>query len=534
MKTFYISLLILILVSAGISYAADIPDEYTNEITALEFFPGGAKFTFRVQPDEDGNFAAYLPGAFNTESIRAGNPEAVYGDIKALRRPRTKWIPSQLEGLKAEADEQSQRLSELTARQAALEQTLNLLRDSNPDKSKPSSLLTYIKDAQQLRLETENELSQLKTEIIIEREKLSILNSELQSRIPRADNSFITVTGRAKDTVIIEAFTGYASWKPEYIMNLDSSTGNINVQMFVRASQRTGLNYEGNITLHTKTPDESLTAPKLNPLKVGIKPKEEKIVITSKMSISKTNRMYKSVREDEDTMSAYEEPEELLDGAAPEDVFSAGVPAISESISDRAVRIRGLITGDGTENQYAVITNELTLKSNPVIVLIPEIRSNAWIMAYMNEDNPHLIPGYAELRVDGHSSGRIFIDEFGTSAPTGQKTIPFGYAEQITVKKEALIGMTGTSWFSGVFTSGYKLEITNGTKEDRIVTVHDRLPVPTDEQIKLNIKRIEPAQKEKDKENRFTWELNVPAGGTSTIIVDYTLSYPSGEELEYK
>ncbi len=152
----------------------------------------------------------------------------------------------------------------------------------------------------------------------------------------------------------------------------------------------------------------------------------------------------------------------------------------------------------------------------------------------MNEDNPHLIPGYAELRVDGHSSGRIFIDEFGTSAPTGQKTIPFGYAEQITVKKEALIGMTGTSWFSGVFTSGYKLEITNGTKEDRIVTVHDRLPVPTDEQIKLNIKRIEPAQKEKDKENRFTWELNVPAGGTSTIIVDYTLSYPSGEELEYK
>lgn len=536
MKSFYFPLLILItiliFVSAGASFAYDIPDEYANEIAGLEFFPSGAKFRFIIQPDENGNFTAYLPGAFSAESVRAVNPQAVYGDIKALRRSRTKWIPSQLENLKAEADEQSQRLSELTARQASLEQTLTLLKNSNPDKSKPSSLLTYIKDAQQLRLETENALSELKNEIISEREKLSILTNELSARSPAADNSFIMVTGRAYDTVIIEAFTGYASWRPEYIMNLDSSTGDINVQMFVKASQRTGLNYEGDITLHTKTPDESLSAPKLNPIKVGIKPKTEKIAGTSMVSISKTNRMYKSVREteEEDTMTE----DTTLEAALEEAEAKPALPAISESIADRTVRIRGLINGDGTDNQYAVIMNELNLKSTPVIVLIPELRTDAWIMAYMDESNPHLIPGEAELRVDGHTSGRIFIEEYGTLAPTGQKSIPFGYAEQITVKKEALIATTGTSWFSGVFNSGYKLEITNGTKEDRTVTVHDRLPVPTDEQIKLNIKRIEPAQKERDKENRLTWELDIPAGKTSTIIVDYTLSYPSGEELQYK
>ena len=62
----------------------------------------------------------------------------------------------------------------------------------------------------------------------------------------------------------------------------------------------------------------------------------------------------------------------------------------------------------------------------------------------------------------------------------------------------------------------------------------DRLPIPTDEKIKLDIKRIEPKEKERDKENRLTWEITVPAGATVPIIVDYTLSYPSGEELEYK
>ena len=141
-----------------------------------------------------------------------------------------------------------------------------------------------------------------------------------------------------------------------------------------------------------------------------------------------------------------------------------------------------------------------------------------------------LIPGNADLRVDDNPSGKIFLDEFGA----GQKRIPFGYADQITAKKEALVGKTGVSWFSGVQTSGYKLEITNGTNTDRFITVRDRLPIPTDEKIKLDIKRIAPAQKERDPENRLTWELTVPAGKTETIIVDYTLSYPSGEELQYK
>ena len=62
----------------------------------------------------------------------------------------------------------------------------------------------------------------------------------------------------------------------------------------------------------------------------------------------------------------------------------------------------------------------------------------------------------------------------------------------------------------------------------------DRLPIPTDEKIKLDVKRIEPKETERDRENRLTWEITVPAGGTVPIIVDYTLSYPSGEELLYR
>ena len=40
------------------------PENYANNITALDFYPSGAKFTFSVEPDEDSNFEAVLPGDF--------------------------------------------------------------------------------------------------------------------------------------------------------------------------------------------------------------------------------------------------------------------------------------------------------------------------------------------------------------------------------------------------------------------------------------------------------------------------------------
>ena len=202
----------------------------------------------------------------------------------------------------------------------------------------------------------------------------------------------------------------------------------------------------------------------------------------------------------------------------------------SQLLADRTLNIKGELPGDGTEREFEVITGGLFLKSMIELTLIPEQRTDAWIVASMDEGNEHLIPGEAELRVDNHSSGKTYLEEYGK----GQRRIPFGYANQITVKKEALVEKTGVSWFSGVFTSGYKLEITNGTKDEQTVTVKDRLPIPTDDKIKLDVKRIEPKEKERDKENRLTWEITVPAGATVPVIVDYTLSYPSGEELQYK
>ena len=515
MKIFIISLVMITALVSSVS-AAEV------SITALDFYPSGAKFTFSAEPGGDSTFELTLPGAFRADSVRLLNPDDVQGNIKVEPRQRTKWTPAGLVELNAQVEAQSRVIDELNARKSALEQTLSLLKNSAPETARPEKLLEFIREAQDLRLETENELAELNITLEQEKAKLTTLRNELNSRTPASEKSYLFISGKANKTVKFEAFTSSAAWRPNYILNLDSTTGSIDVKMFIRASQKTGLDFNGNMTLHTKTPDERITTPELKPLKVAIKPKEENLGAVGNLRLRRNNSQYSS---------AAREMAAPMDDTAVEDFEPKlrKAPAVNETLSDRTININGLITGDGRESEFEVIRNAFTLNSKPVIMLIPEQRNNAWIIAEMDESNEHLIPGNSELRVDGTATGKIFIDEYGK----GQKSIPFGYLEQITIKKEALIEKTGTSWFGGVFTSGYKLEITNGTKEDRTITIRDRLPIPTDEKIKLEIKRIEPAQKDKDKENRFTWEINIPAGSTQNIIVDYTLSYPSGEELRY-
>lgn len=534
MKAFYFLVLSLMTVFlfASVSFAMEVPEKYTDSITAIDFYPGGAKFSFKVEAhDKDGNFKAVLPGSFNADSIRLINPEDIEGDIRIESFNRERWIPSQLAAIKTELDELEKDISIFTAKRAALEQTLEMLEELKPEKSAPEALLNYIKNSQGLRLETENELVLLKAEISKKQARQKTLTTELNSRRPRNDTSYILITGKTINSAEFSAFTSAASWYPRYILDLDTSSGKIEVDLFVRASQKTGLDYKGDVTMHTKTPDERITTPVINPLKVGIKPKEETIATVGSAKYLRKNSMYESARMEMPMMMAERAVPE--DGAGydtePEE-YAPPAPTVKETLADRSVEATGFLPGDGSDRELEVYMRDIKLKGDLLILLIPEQRNNAWIIASMDKENEKLIPGPAELRVDGATAGKINIGEYGES----QKQIPFGYADAITVKKEALVEKKGVSWFSGVFNSGYKLEITNGTQEERVITVKDRLPIPTDEKIKLEVKRIEPKEKERDRENRLTWEVTVPAGATVPIIVDYTLSYPSGEELLYR
>jgi hypothetical protein len=139
-----------------------------------------------------------------------------------------------------------------------------------------------------------------------------------------------------------------------------------------------------------------------------------------------------------------------------------------------------------------------------------------------------LLPGQAELAVDGASTGRTGVSE----SLANMMRMPFGMASRVTSVKKPFVSSTGNSWTgAGILNDGYTIEITSGMDEEREITVLDRIPIPTDDRITLEVKSIDPEPAERDKENRLTWKLSVKPGETRKISVEYTLRYPGDETI---
>lgn len=506
MKLLILPLLVLLGVfcTASVTTAAPV-------VQAVDLYPSGAKFVFAIEP---GAFDVELPGAFQASSVNLLDPDNADG-FRVVEEARADWVPPALTALKARIDAQQRAVNELAAREASLEHARELLKTVRPKDSEAKDLLDYIEKSREMKLKVENELSELAFTMAEESEKLHRLEGEFKARSPEGAEAVLRLRGTARAPLRVEAFTPAASWSPRYTMDLDSATGEIRTRMSARARQSTGLDYSGPLTFHTKFPGEKVQTPVLNPLRVGLKPKVE-------VSARGDSAAY-------NMMEAEAMPKPLMRNArsaAPK--ARPAEPVMESTLADRAVKGQGALSGDGRDAEFNL--GGLELRGKTRLILIPEQRADAWIVVEMEDIKTPLIPGAAELRVDGQPAGTTKLPEYGL----GQKSIPFGYAPQITAKKEPIVERTGSSWFSGVFTSGYTLEIANGTEDEKAVTVRDRLPIPTDEKVKLEVKRIEPRPKEQDKENRLTWDVSLKPHETVKIVVDYTLSYPSGEELQYR
>ena len=517
----YVLLLPLTLLALFASRRAASADELPPpSVRSVDLYPSGAKFVFAVEPTPNG-FQMELPGAFEADSVRLLNPGDAE-DLKVVEGSRASWVPPALADLKAQIESQKKAVALLKAREASLEQTRTLLGEVRPRGADAPGLLSYIQEAQTMKLNIENELVEIAASLEREEEKLELLQTELEDRTPRNAEDFLRVTGKARadQPLLIEAFTSAARWSPRYTMDLNSAAGEIQTRMYARAEQHTGLDYEGPLTFHTKRPDETVRTPKLDPLRVGLKPKQPSRQMLGMMGAAMMARSAASMADLEDSaMEMCDEEPVVCDMLA--------APKMEATLSDLVVKGAGALSGDGREAEFML--GELQLTGKPFLIVIPEQRNNAWIVVDMDDATAPLIPGKAELRVDGQPAGKTSLPEYGL----GQTRIPFGYAPQITARKEPIVAKKGKSWFTGVFTGGYTLEIANGMKEERAVTVRDCLPIPTDEKVTLEVRRIDPAPRERDEQNRLTWELSLKPGETVKIVVDYALNYPSGEELQY-
>ena len=502
------------------------------QIKAVDVYPYGAKFLFAVTPEAE-DFEIELPGAFEVQSVRIINHTDTE-EVRIFTVSRSAWIPSSLEGLKSKIDELTKANTVLQSRQSALAQTQKLLNEAAPPtRTNAEDIIAYIRMAQEMKLNAENELADIDAKLNENNSTITLLQAELTARTPINAEQAVHITGRLKSgkVIVFEALTEHAGWTPKYTIDLNSKTEAIMTRLYARSSQSTGLDYTGQITFHTRMPDGDVIAPaEIKPLRAKIKPKAHGSNPDRFLSMDEPHVSYSmspSYEMSEDAFADEDIPE--MDAPEIRRRFRRNIappPEMEETLTDHIVRCSGTMTGDGRESELVLGDIKLTGKIH--IELIPEQRSDAWIIAEMDDTKKPLIPGEAVLSVDEQQTGSFSIPEYGLS----RQSIPLGYVPGITAKKDNTDKKTTSSLYN-VSSNGYKISVTNDMQENQTVVVKDRIPVLKDKNIKLEIKSITPEPKERTKDNLLTWELDVKAGKTVNIVVDYTVSYPMGEEIIY-
>jgi uncharacterized protein (TIGR02231 family) len=324
--------------------------------------------------------------------------------------------------------------------------------------------------------------------------------------------------------ILIEAATSAARWNVRYDMDLNSETGAVVAKMRAQAWQKTGMDVKGEFSFHTRHPSSAVNPYEVTPLRVDLrKPQPQPVArVDRDFTMAMAPARAAAPKRERAVDSLYE--------------FSNETPAPVVNLTPVNIAVKGAgeLKGDGTQEDIALGTFQL--QSDVLLVSIPEQNSETWIIASMDHSSSStspatpLLPGPADLSVDGAVSGKTNIPAIGL-----QEQIPFGMASRVTSRKSPLVSKTGTSWIGkGILEDGYTLAITNGMETAQTVLVKDRIPIPVNEKIQIEVKKIEPAPTERDPENRLTWKIDVQPGETRQIVVEFTLRYPGDETLEYR
>ena len=497
-------------------------------ISAVNFYPSGARFAYEVK--SDGQFEFDVPGAFDENSVRCLTLEHMTS-VKVERVAVGETEPEGLAPYKKRVDETSKALSILEGHKTAVNGAIAFL--SSPFTGVPydkdasfdgDGLINYAKNAYKLRLEYETELAGAGKSIEKARHDLEEARREyddVRARLERKKGSspetVINVRGTTDGpaSLVFEAFTPSAGWNVVYEMNLDSASGSVGAKMNAVAWQHTGVDVDAEVMFNTRAPVNAVMPPDIRPLTVGLIQNDTNAMSSRMrepmpMPMIAADNVYMEMAEDR--ISEKQKP----------------VPRAISTLSNVSVTGRGKIEGDGSE--VRVKLGEFDLKCAPLIISIPEQSREAWIVASIDVIPESFLPGAAELSVDNAATGRTQIAESVASA-----RIPFGMASRVIAKKKPYIKETGSSWIgTGILNDGYTLEVTNGMETEQEVTVMDRLPLPTVDKVTLEVKKIEPKQDERDKENKLSWKIKLQPGETKKITVEYAIKYPGDATLSYQ
>lgn len=469
----------------------------------VHLFPGGARVEIPVPA---GEFLLCLPATFDVSSVRIrcrdGGMSLSPPDVTLL--PRVGWLPSALKVLSEKVETLEAEAASLEAEAASLRQLTAALESFRPE---GESALDRLVAAASLRREHGLRLLDVEAQLGRKRREVELWNGRLREHLQDGYSMVMEIRGNGgSGGGLLTAWTDQVNWTYRYTLNLETRSGNISGRLVASVAQRTGVDWDGALVLHTADPPRSVHSPRLRPL-------------VADLVLPRQDFRAKSAAPDAAPLA-------LMASGAPPGSVSAS-PVREEGMRGVDIATVGRVSGEGTPSE--VFLGDFSLQGRVAIVLVPHFGREAWLLAEVEELPEAILPGEAELAVDGVESGRTTFSSHGK----GQDfTVAFGTTPLVRVEREKSIGVEGKNWLGkGRLADGYELSVTNGLSSEAVVRVLDRIPTSANEAVRIDVGTMDPQPVSSDKEGLLTWELALKGGQVGKIVVHYTLTFPGDREL---
>lgn len=319
----------------------------------------------------------------------------------------------------------------------------------------------------------------------------------------------------------ISYYAPNAGWTPSYEMRVKSVDNSFKLGYKALIFQSTGLDWKQiPLTLSTSNPNQTNATPLLQAWYL----QQYVPQLYGNIQTAKRQALMNSVQTlNEVVVTGYNSKEFNFNDEKSKDVSNYLKVNESQLYTSFDIDLPYDIPSDGTG--YSVNIKEEDIKATYKHYAVPKLDKDAFLMAEISDwENLDLLPGQANIIMDGKYIGKSFIDPNST---VDTLNINLGRDKRVSIKrvtiknteKVKIKGDNKTESFS------YEIVVKNNKKQPINLLLKDQFPLSNDKEIEVAL--VNDGEAEINTEiGVLNWKLTIPAGESKSKQFSYTVKYP--------
>ena len=483
--------------------------------TPLQFSPGTSDVV--IGP---------FPTSMITDSVRI-SPETgssvQIGHFSIQKTYQTQFIDDSIQKQEARVDQLRLKLNSIKDEILNLKHQLDFINNLSGEKEHSKvmpgpdywdSILEFKATRGKIKLDLHREtLAKSQTvekELTVEEKKLADMKAGTKK-----ETKYIHIHLKSTQSVAghldISYQTRNTNWRPAYVLRTNTTQKSLTFEYIGQINQHTGEDWEDvSLELTTSQPSRGTTPPKLRPWVIDYAPKN--LPATLHSFEGKSRALLKSAPQEDSAIS-----------------MRANVVQSGASFTYQLPEKQTIATG--TKNYRSLIFSD-HFDADLIYTSIPKNVQGVFLKAKTKNTSPfELLPGSIKNFVDGSFVGKSWIKN---TSPGQEMEMGLGLDESVKVKRKLIKKEGGEA---GIFNSTakqrYIFEISMENFKDVTIQVDlkDQLPLSYQEEIQVQINKIEPEPSSIDKQNFLTWKINLSPREKKTITLDFQVEYPEGKTV---